>query len=196
MDELQQQRERRMPFRRRRQDDRVAPLHRVDDVVGGRRGGVRRRRDRCDDADRARDFDQAARRIVRDDAHRPRAMQITQRGRSSCGDSWRSCRRRCQVRYRARRVRPARDCATARRSPTGGHHGLVGLRLRPAVGDGLRGARAFDQLANDGGRVSLLPDGRLHASILLTRPPWPCTSRDAVPAATVRRGGTDRQARA
>jgi hypothetical protein len=57
---VEQQRERRLALGRRRDDDRVAALERVQDVVRRRRARIRRRRDGGDDADRARDLDEAA----------------------------------------------------------------------------------------------------------------------------------------
>ena len=63
--EPEQQRQRRLAFRRRRENDRVAPLERIEDVVRRRGAGIRRRRDRRNDADGPRDLREAARRVRR-----------------------------------------------------------------------------------------------------------------------------------
>jgi hypothetical protein len=63
---------------RRRDDCRVAAFQRVDDLVGRRRAGVGRRRDRANDADRPRDLDDSGRREIGDHADRLRAVQVTQ----------------------------------------------------------------------------------------------------------------------
>ncbi len=114
---LEQQRERGGAFRRRRHDDRVAAFERVDDVVRGRRSRIGRRRDRRDDADRPRDLDQPAPRVLVDDAHRFRAAEVAQEADRLAAVLGDLVGRRCQAPCRARRARPARDCAPARRSP-------------------------------------------------------------------------------
>ena len=112
VDELEQARERRGSLGRRREDDRVAPLERVQDVVGGRRRRIGRRGDRGDDADRPRDLDRAPAGDPRR-SRRPTSRRGGRAaGRASCAGSSRSCRRRCRCPCRARRARRARGCAT------------------------------------------------------------------------------------
>ena len=116
--ELEQQRERRRALGRRREDDRVAALERVDDVVGRRRAGIGRRRDRGDDADGPRDLDQPAPAILRDDADRLRAAQVAQQAERLApvlGDLVVDV---AEPGVAHRAARPARGCAPARRSPS------------------------------------------------------------------------------
>ena len=76
--EFEQQRQRGLALGRWGEDDRVATLERVDDVVGGRRARVGRWRDCGNDTDRARYFNQPAIGIAVDHTHGLRALQITQ----------------------------------------------------------------------------------------------------------------------
>jgi hypothetical protein len=75
---VDEQGERRRALRRRREDDRVAGLQPVDDVVRRRGAGVGRRRDRGNDAHRPRDLDQAALAILGDDACRADPREVAQ----------------------------------------------------------------------------------------------------------------------
>ena len=74
---VDQHRAGRLSLRRWRDDDRIAALERIDDLVGRRRARIRRWRDRGHHASRPRNLDQPFRRIRADDSDRLRALQIT-----------------------------------------------------------------------------------------------------------------------
>ena len=150
--EFQQQRQCRLSFRRRREDDRVAPLERIDDVVRRRRAGIGRRRDRRDDADRPRDLDEAARGVRADDAHRLRALEIAQQAdrlapvlRDLVGDVTQP-----GVAHRAFGERAV--AAGLHDRPRGGGHRFVDALLRPGLELALRGAGPRDERGCDGVR--------------------------------------------
>jgi hypothetical protein len=65
-------------FGRRGDDHRVAALQGIDDLVGGRGGGIGGRRDRRHHAHGAGDLDQTTPRVFGDDADAPRALQVAQ----------------------------------------------------------------------------------------------------------------------
>ena len=159
MDVGEQQRERRCALGRRRDDDRVAALERVDDVVRGCSRRIGRRRDRADDSDGPRDLHEARLRRLRDHAHRPDPGKVAQhphRLAPILGDLVGDVAKPgvADGNFRERAVVLGIDDR-----PADGSHDFVDLVLCRRIEGRLCGARSRDQRADD--RRSVAHHGKL-----------------------------------
>jgi hypothetical protein len=130
---------------RGRDDHRIAALERVDDLVGRRGAGVGRGRDRRHHADRARDLDDAALRVLGDDADALRALEVAQQAQGLAvvlGDLVLD-HAEARVAHRHFGQRPV--AAGFHDGPAGGRDHRIDAGLVPGFVATLRGARRLDQ---------------------------------------------------